>query len=151
MIKYNLVIVDKDIDDMKTFWKDYKDLTYSNSIYVFITNIKKGNDIINSNPKWFRYDLILKNENNHKVLLIFSKPSGGKKTYNPQKVEGKPYKTKGSLMTNYYRDERKGNKSPVINNGDRHPTSILDSNKIDIYKWLICSYTNEGDEIIMIK
>jgi 16S rRNA G966 N2-methylase RsmD len=51
----------------------------------------------------------------------------GEPTYNPQKTEGKPYKTNGADMTNtYYRGGNKEYKSgPINNKGDRHPTSIL--------------------------
>lgn len=47
-------------------------------------------------------------------------------TYNAQKVEGKPYKTKGGDAENYYRKEGTTySMTGVENKGDRHPTSIL--------------------------
>ncbi len=45
-------------------------------------------------------------------------------TYNPQKTEGKPYKTNGREDVGVYSE--KGYKGePIDNKGDRHPTSIL--------------------------
>ena len=91
-------------------------------------------------------------------------------TYNPQKTEGKPYKTKESSLTNsYYRGEQKEYKSTAKDNkGDRHPTSIypdtiettiLEHNNpvkslhrtqkpTSLCEWLIKTYSNEGDTVM---
>ncbi len=89
-------------------------------------------------------------------------------TYNPQKTEGKPYKTKGNdLTSSYYRDNKNEYKSKANNNkGDRHPTSIIDNETtilkynnphktihrtekpIGLLEYLIKTYSNEGDLIM---
>jgi site-specific DNA-methyltransferase (adenine-specific) len=82
-------------------------------------------------------------------------------TYNPQKTEGKPYKTNGVNMTNsYYRGGKKEYKGEPINNkGDRHPTTIVKFNNpkkslhrtqkpVELCEWLIKSYSNENDLVL---
>ena len=85
-------------------------------------------------------------------------------TYNPQKTEGKPYKTKGKGTVGVYNSKRTDND----NKGDRHPTSIypetiettiLEHNNpvkslhrtqkpTSLCEWLIKTYSNEGDTVM---
>ena len=51
-------------------------------------------------------------------------------TYNPQKTEGKPYKTQGKGNCEIYNRKRTSN----VNKGDRHPTSIIEHENIYIFK-----------------
>lgn len=44
--------------DLKAMWDNLKRLCKDNCMYVFFTTTKFGNQLINSNPKWFRYDLV---------------------------------------------------------------------------------------------
>ena len=81
-----------------------------------------------------------------------------KKTYNPQKTKGKPYKVKEHLSNvDIYGQKR----IPLSENktGDRHPHSILKFNQpqkslhptqkpVDLCEWLIKTYSNEGDLIL---
>ena len=87
-------------------------------------------------------------------------------TYNPQKTEGKPYKTGESDLTNsYYRGNKSNYKSIANDNkGDRHPTSIIEhtilkynnphktihrtEKPIGLLEYLIKTYSNEGDTIM---
>jgi len=60
-------------------------------------------------------------------------------TYNSQKTEGKPYKTKGGEIESYYREEGvKYKLKGIENKGERHPHSILqfaeDHENIYIFK-----------------
>jgi len=81
-------------------------------------------------------------------------------TYNPQKTEGKPYKTIGSGDCEVYGAKRlDGN-----NTGDRHPTSIIENTileynnpakslhrtqkPVELCEWLIKTYTNEDDVVM---
>tara|TARA_R110001599_G_scaffold195197_2_gene391540 strand:+ start:4781 stop:6418 length:1638 start_codon:yes stop_codon:yes gene_type:complete len=214
--------------DLDKMWIEIKRMMKPNGIIVFFCTAKFGNTIINSNPKWFKYDLIWKksrkvgflsankmplrqheniyvfdNDNNddieitrnielrnyakqvykfigktktqiNKILghrrvehffyfkttqfglptketydelikdykinemegfldyeiieaLWEKEPSS---TYNPQKTEGKPYKTIGSGDCEVYGAKRlDGN-----NTGDRHPTSIIEHENIYVFK-----------------
>jgi site-specific DNA-methyltransferase (adenine-specific) len=78
-----------------------------------------------------------------------------KMIYNPQKTEGKPYKTIGKGECGIYKKKRIGND----NKGDRFPVSILkfgnDKEKlhptqkpVELCEWLIKTYSNEGDMVL---
>ena len=158
--------------DLDKMWVQLKRICKSNANIIFFTTTKFGNELINSNKKWFRYDLVWEKEKGvgflsankcplrlHEMVYVFGKPSAGGKTYNPQKTEGKPY-----------RDDRKGKKSaglygddlvsiPVVNTGERHPLSIqkfkFDKQKLHstqkpvaLCEWLIKSYSNEGETVL---
>ena len=78
-------------------------------------------------------------------------------TYNPQMSEGKPYQIKGGKIkpgTIYNHAER----TPLVNNGTRYPTSILKFNSasntvhatqkpIKLLEYLIKTFTNKNDLI----
>jgi site-specific DNA-methyltransferase (adenine-specific) len=161
-------------DDM---WKALKRICKKNCIYVFFCTTKFGNEIINSNPKWFRYDIVWKkgeqtvgflNANkqplrNHEMVYIFRDPKGRKPTYNPQKVKGTPYnKKKGASSTPLYGEG--GKTIHFTNGGTRHPKSVLNfkngkdtrkNNKphptqkpTELLEWLVKSYSNESELIL---
>lgn len=44
--------------DLQMMWKELKRICKDNCQYVFFTTTKFGIELINSNPKWFRYDLV---------------------------------------------------------------------------------------------
>lgn len=44
--------------DLTKMWEGLEHCCKDNCIYVFFCTVKFGNTLINSNPKWFRYDLI---------------------------------------------------------------------------------------------
>lgn len=63
-------------------------------------------------------------EPNHQMIYVFGDKSGGKKTYNPQKTKGKPYKTTAKSHS-YYRTKEGYHLATTDNKGDRHPDSII--------------------------
>jgi len=200
-----------DLDEM---WKHIKRIMKPNAVIVFFCNTKFGYALIDSNPKWFKYDLIWKKSRKvgflsankqplrqHENIYVFDNKEDdieinrnldlrnyaekvfkfiaktkkelikdiGQKidhffrfkssqfglpiletyneliekykiaqmdgfieydilkdmeevtTYNPQKIEGKAYETKGKGKCDVYNTKRIDNK----NKGDRHPSSIL--------------------------
>jgi len=44
--------------DLKKMWVDLKRICKEDCIYAFFCTVKFGNSLINSNPKWFRYDIV---------------------------------------------------------------------------------------------
>jgi site-specific DNA-methyltransferase (adenine-specific) len=161
------------IIDMEKMWIELKRICKGNAHIVFFTTTKFGNKLINSNEKWFRYDLVWEKSlllgfmsankmplRKHEMIYVFGKPSGGKKTYNPQKTPGEPFivpERKYGGKTDIYGNSGR----PTYNNitGDRHPVSIQKfSNKkpnlhptqkpVEACEWLIKSYSNEGDTIL---
>jgi DNA modification methylase len=74
--------------DLKEMWKQLKRIGKDNCQYVFFTTTKFGNDLIHSNPLWFRYDIVWEKTNtvgylsankmplrSHEMIYIFSNPS----------------------------------------------------------------------------
>jgi site-specific DNA-methyltransferase (adenine-specific) len=81
--------------------------------------------------------------------------TSNKSTYNPQKIKGKPYTTKGRGTVGVYNSKR----IDAINKGDRYPTSIIKFNQpkkslhntqkpVNILEWLIKTYSNENDIVL---
>lgn len=164
--------------DLDKMWIEIKRIMKPHTIIVFLCNTKFGNTLINSNPRWFKYDLIWEKSKlvgflsankqplrKHENIYIFKKEQG---TYNPQKTEGKPYNktntgnnnTDDSAYGKINRTHSKGEEHRVINKGDRHPISILKFNSVgkgtihptqkpvELIEWLIKSYSNEGDMVM---
>ena len=94
------------------------------------------------------------------MILVFANKNGGVKTYNPQKLPGKPYVHNGSIeKESIYEGQTKVH--PHSNTtGDRFPTSVLAGFKLDkhklhptqkpvaLCKWLVETYTNPGNMVL---
>jgi DNA modification methylase len=133
-----------------------------------------GIKLINSNEKWFRYDLVWEKPNStagfmnankmpmrkHEMVYVFGNPSGTGKTYNSQKTTGhKPYDVGITYSPCKIYGDRDDYKT-IPNTGDRHPSSIIVYNSnfkkrlhptqkpVDVCEWLIKSYSNEGDVVL---
>jgi site-specific DNA-methyltransferase (adenine-specific) len=99
-------IVNGTLIDLTEMWVQLKRICKPNANIVFFCTTKFGNKLINSNEKWFRYDLVWSKPNStagfmnankmpmrkHEMVYVFGNPSGTGKTYNSQKTTGhKPY------------------------------------------------------------
>ncbi len=159
---------DKKID-LEKMWIELKKICKDDCIYIFFCTTKYGYELIHSNRKWFRYDLVwhkstkcgYMNANymplrSHEMIYIFKKHKG---CYNVQKTKGKPYTIKGHVHKKDLYNKTKSH--AMVNKGDRHPTSILKFNTIhnplhktqkptDLCEWLIKTYSNEDDTILDI-
>ncbi len=164
---------DKKID-LDELWKQLKRVSKDNHTpYFFFCDMRLAVDIINSNPRWFRYDLILNKSNvvgflnssrmpmrKHEILLVFYKnlPTYNKDTYHKKiKVRSKNRKegaddvygdiSKGRYGTDY---EPKLPNSILSMDNKRngkktnHPTEKTQ----DILEWIIKYYSNEGDCVL---
>lgn len=120
--------------DLEKMWKEIKRTLVKDGIVVFFCTTKFGFTLIQSNPKWFKYDLVWKKSRKvgflsankmplrqHEMIYVFKDKQG---KYNPQKVEGKPYKKTQSKLSDLYGMEDK-EAVKTINKGDRYPTSIV--------------------------
>ena len=161
--------------DLDEFWIQIKRLCKNDKTPVIMfCSTKFGNDLINSNPSWFRYDLIL-NKNrgaagflsankmplrSHELIYVFSKKGAnynrldehveGKKAYTnnqPERNGGRCY----TLQLHTPVKQTDGKRCPlsVINikmneYGRKHPTA----KPIEIYDWIIKRYSNEGDTVL---
>jgi len=156
--------------DLNKMWEQLKRIAKENTAFIFFTTTKFGYKLIQSNEKWFRYDLVWEkcgqgvgylNANrmplrNHEMVYVFYKKSP---TYNPQKTPIDKPKTRtcgySRERTNY------GKHKEIIKTYiDKHPQSILKIKKsnrkskhptqkpVELCEWLIKSYSNEGDTIL---
>jgi len=160
--------------DLKLMWDHLKRMCSVNCQYVFFTTSKFGIELINSNPSWFRYDLVWEKHNSvgflsankqplrcHEMIYIFNNPkisSSFHRVYNPQKTPGKPYKS--SQKENRASVYGNMNENSVENiKGDRHPKSVLKFHQSDeklhptqkpvlLCEWLIKTYSNENDVVL---
>jgi len=163
--------------DLEQMWKEVKRTMVKDGIIVFFCTTKFGFTLIQSNPKWFKYDLVWKKSRKvgflsankmplrqHEMMYVFKEKGG---TYNPQKTDGKTYNKfrptqNTTTVDGAYGKIFKSNKEQIIN--DRHPTSIVENTileyknpsktvhktqkPVDLCEWLIKSYSNEGDVVM---
>lgn len=160
----------------KSLWEQYERIIKDNGAIVLFGQGLFYVDLVNSNRKLFRYDLVWDKVltsgflnakrmplRQHEQIAIFYKKLP---TYNPQFTEGKPLHGKGIAYKNkelknqnygYFEatdDVRKGST-------EKYPTSILKFPKphpsiakhrteksIECLEWLIKTYTNEGEIVL---
>ena len=130
--------------DLSTMWIELKRIGKENCQYVFFCTTKFGNTLINSNPKWFRYDIVWKKSNkmigfyncnkavlrNHEMIYLFhndKKPKNMNWIYNPQMTIEEPYTTtKGVKMRNTGVYGKPTLRIPKVNKSERFPKSVID-------------------------
>lgn len=140
--KIDLVLVDlpfgqtackwDSIIDLSKMWIELKKICKRDCIFVFFCTTKFGYKLIQSNEKWFRYDLVWEKSRKvgflsankmplrkHEMVYVFKEKQG---SYNPQKTEGKPYTHINKNIEGVY---GKINQKNYENTGYRYPTSIL--------------------------
>jgi site-specific DNA-methyltransferase (adenine-specific) len=151
-------------------WKQYNRIAKNNAAIILTATQPFATELICSNKKDFRYDLIWYKAlgtghlncnrmpmRNHEHILVFYKKLP---VYNPQKETGK-MRSKGSLRdnttTNYgdfkgvvsYNDTYYPQSVIDISNGDRtkenqHPTQ----KPVALFEYLIKTYTNENNVVL---
>ena len=163
--------------DLDKFWIEVKRCCKNdNTPVLMFCNTRFGIDLINSNPEWFRYDLVW-NKNHgvnflhankmpmksHEMIYVFSKKRA---FYNriDVEVEGKgPYIFPNNGNSNIYGKQKK---SVIVTNtdGKRCVLSVITplgdgcgriqdkrhptAKNIPLLKWLIERYSNEGDYVV---
>ena len=163
---------DKTIDLVK-FWIEVKRLSRTDKTPILMfCNTKFGIDLIMSNPKWFRYDLVW-NKNfgtnvlsankmpmkSHEMIYVFSKKGANYNRIDEYVKDAKgytrpAYNKKGSRTMRVLAMEE-----TIVKENMRCPLSVLNFGRnqdkkrptakpIDLYDWLIKRYSNEGDTIL---
>ena len=167
-LPYGQTVCEWDIKiDLQKMWKELKRICKGKCQFVFFTTTKYGIELINSNKRYFKYDLVWEKHQSvgflncnrmplrsHEMIYIFN---NGKLSYNPQKVSGKPYYRHGGELNDgvYGVSITK----EIINTGERFPRSVLkygrDKEKLhstqkplELCEWLIKTYSNEGDLVM---
>lgn len=148
-------------------WAHYKRIIKDNGAIILTATQPFATQLINSNTKMFRYELIWEKDNFsnplnanirplqvHENILVFYKKLP---IYNPQKKEGKPYygRSHGKGMLSHVREIKVGI-PPGFYDGLRFPRSVIKIPKerqkslhtnqkpLALFDWLIKTYTNEG-------
>jgi len=157
-------------------WEQYKRIIKSSGTILLFGQGTFYVDLVNSNRKWFRYDLIwdkvlvsgflnAKRQpmRSHEQIAVFQeKPSAT--TYNPQFTEGNPLHSKGTAYKNKkVVNNNYGNFEQLdgTNSTKKYPNSILRFSKphpsvakhrteksLDLLEWLVRTYSNEGDLVL---
>lgn len=158
--------------NLELFWKQVKRIRKNeHTPCIHFCSTKFGVDLINSNPKEFRYDLVWnkmrgvgflsankKPMNSHEMIYIFSKTGAN---YNRIDMKnGEPYfKKSKELICEQYNIKRT---SSTINEGTRCVLSVIDqyntaghkgkqhptAKPVELYKWLIERYSKVGDMVL---
>jgi site-specific DNA-methyltransferase (adenine-specific) len=153
----------------ESLWRHYERITKENSAIVLTSSQPFTTQLIASNYKLFRYDLIWEkplatgflNANrmplrSHETICVFYKSLP---IYNPQKEPGKPYSMTRRSDTTNYGEVKNLHQTTNNESGDRFPKSVLkfsaDKEKLHptakplaLGEWLIKTYTNEGQIIL---
>ena len=152
-------------------WEQYNRIIKDNGAIVLFGSEPFSSALRMSNIKNFKYDWIWDKVNRYtgygsckyaplkryEIVSVFYK---SKPTYNPQMMQGKPYKKTGDYSSKIYGTDKV--KKHGKNNGERYPFNILqykgDDKKngflhptqkpIALLEYLIKTYTNEGDVVL---
>lgn len=155
-------------------WTQYRKIIKANGAIVLTAGQPFASELIMSNKKQYRYDLIwfkkgkatgFLNANrmplrSHEHILIFYTESPA---YNPQKTKGGINHSKGShsrgkkqTNNNYGKFNQDFQSAPTT---DKFPLSVLEFNSVhppihptekpvDLMRWLILTYTNENEIVL---
>lgn len=157
-------------------WKQYERIIKDNGAIILFAQGVFYIDLVNSNRKLFRYDLVWDKclvsgflnakkmpLRQHEQIAVFYKKLP---TYNPQFTQGKPLHSKGIAYTNKEiknQNYGKFNITDDIRAGStqKYPTSIIKFQKphpsitihrtqkpIELLEYLIKTYTNENDLVL---
>ena len=152
-------------------WEQYNRIIKDNGAIVLFGSEPFSSALRMSNIKNFKYDWIWDKVNRYtgygsckyaplkryEIVSVFYK---SKPTYNPQMMQGKPYKKTGDYSSKIYGTDKV--KKHGKNNGERYPFNIFqykgDDKKngflhptqkpIALLEYLIKTYTNEGDVVL---
>ena len=152
-------------------WEQYNRIIKYNGAIVLFGSEPFSSALRMSNIKNFKYDWIWDKVNRYtgygsckyaplkryEIVSVFYK---SKPTYNPQMMQGKPYKKTGDYSSKIYGTDKI--KKHGKNNGERYPFNILqykgDDKKngflhptqkpVALLEYLIRTYTNEGETVL---
>ena len=156
-------------------WQNYERIIKENGAIVLFGTQPFTSSLIMSNIKRFKHEIIWHKSKSgsgftakyrpiakHESILVFGK---GKIKYNPQMVEGTPYRRVHKVNENCINNHKYGfniRESITENKGERYPESVQyfpqkwrrqdqlhpTQKPVELCEWLIKSYSNEGDLIL---
>jgi len=156
--------------NLPDFWRLMECITKPQTTIALFCNMRFAYDLIDSNKKGFRYDLVWQKSNkvgflnanlqpmrNHETILVFGQPGFQRAAvYNPQKCLGGKAGIKTiNHCSNVYNDH---GEYIHVSDGSMFPSSVLyfksergqhpTQKPLALMEWLIQTYTNEGDTIL---
>jgi site-specific DNA-methyltransferase (adenine-specific) len=154
---------------MDKLWTELNRVCKVNAAMIFTAQQPFTWKLCASNPDNFRYELIWEKPNGtnpfqaktmpmkkHENILVFYREQP---VYNPQMVEGEPYKW-NSVRTGGEAGgmSAKNINDPIDNKGTRYPSSVLRMKQerglhptqkpVELMEYLIRTYSNEGDTVL---
>lgn len=156
--------------DLKAMWPEWKRITKLNGAMIFFATQPFASELVLSNLDEFRYDIIWKkgercsgflNANkmplrSHEIILVFYRELP---TYNPQFLKGKPTHKRGKPNKETNNNYGEYKTTAMRDYGEnKHPSSIIDFDRphppifptqkpVNLYRYLISTYSNEGDVV----
>lgn len=157
--------------DLDSLWEQYTRIIKDNGAIVLFSAEPFTSNLILSNLKMFRYDLIWSKPQGSDFLNANRKPLRSHENicvfykklpmYNPQKTLGKPYKAKsgsttssnfGKFDSEWHTENADGQRMPLTvinfanhsNVNKQHPTQ----KPVPLLEYLIKTYTNENDLVL---
>jgi len=132
--------------DLDKMWEEIKRFLKPTGQVLFFTSTKFGYELIKSNEKWFRTDIVWEKNKavghltskktlmkKHEMIYLFHRQNiqkGTKRVYNPQMIKGEPY-SRGKIKNGGENTVIYSTQKPYTHEnltGDRFPTSVI---KID--------------------
>ena len=163
-------------------WEQAKRVLKNRGVFVTTASQPFTTDVINSNREWFKYCMVWEKTmasgyahaknmpmKYHEDILVFSSGviahtslSKNRMTYNPQKIEGKPYKKFRKKSSSDWGNMQRPciTDKLFVNDGDRYPGTILrlenpnhdkhhpTQKPVTLYSYLIRTYTNPGETVL---
>ena len=157
-------------------WAQYNRIIKDNGAILLFAQGKFYVNLVSSNMKMFRYDLVWDKElvsgflnakrmplRRHEQVAVFYKHLP---TYNPQFTQGKPLHSKGTAyqtkeLTNNNYGDFKTTDDDRAGSTEKYPTSIMKFQKphpsvcvhptekpVALLEYLVKTYTNEGDVVL---
>lgn len=162
---------DSEPADMAAFWKKITPAIKESAAVVVFGAGAFFVDVVNSNRKWFRYDLVYEKTlavgfldanrrplRAHELMAVFYRKQP---EYHPQKFQGKPYTDNGFKhdRTTVYRNQKVVARASSPD-GLRYPRSVIrcggtggksfhpTAKPVELMEWLVKSYTSEGQTVL---
>jgi DNA modification methylase len=162
--------------DWAAWWGEVHRVCKPTAVMVCFAAQPFATDLINSNRKHFRYDIVWEKTNavgflsanvrplrGHELMLVFCRQFGARRSeaksvYNPQLTAGAPYTRKPRPVPAHYH-QRNTLDPGYENTGTRHPTSVLrvardvpslhpTAKPVELLRWLVRSYSHPGQTVL---